>query len=552
MSGTISSVHPEGRTDGLSKKFVKTVTDIQVNGSNSRQTVLFDLAQTEVVPTQVNYKQKSVVPQPSETIFQNVNPNFIIYLEPYDCSQMKNVWLEFDITHQGSAPLFQFPIFQMVKRVEYWVRGGMQLQFVYPIDYIRWLHDMGPCKARRLKEFMNFETFECQEFTRFGLRRFPEQYKRNNYKVYLPLIGILGEGIINMNTVRHDIEVRVYFEDDWLSRAQDYDATIIYGDVVLNNVNWIFLQDDMTSHEENNSQFAGQNRGHRFLETTIIKENQKSLPAATQVKFDLRQIDGVVPYLLFYIKETVNPQGIDRLHPIPIGDSDGFDVLNATNESLWGNGQHVRERLVRDLNKRQLDNWYRGYYYIPFCDDIRRANKGILDGVHYFDQSTSYLSVYFGPAVVAPSVIQEVLHITRGAAITTQANMTDVHNDTGFTNNVAALATDAQFISEWLAASDALNACGVKEADLSLDGAGWQAVARDINSDGVFNFGMFRPALRGSQLSSPDAAHGFEKSGANDVESWVTGSDFEVNIACPIYKTLYINKLGQLSVKKLV
>lgn len=495
----------------------------------------------------VTWKRKPVDPQPSSTFFQGTNPSMVIYLETGDVNRIHKAYLEFKMQTANVQGFTGFPpIFYWLDRMEYWVRGGRQLQILYPEDFTMWLHTMSKLDLKIHKDMYHYDVFETEDYNIVGFKDYTDDFKSNVHTFRLPLIGIFETEMIDMHRISHDIEIRLYFKDDYLDMPQKYDPAYVKSDLTLNSLNWVFKH----SHTTAPSFWVGKNTRDHFVHTTIIRENARTLNSGATVKFTLQQLDGIVPYLLFLVRDTTNPYGIQRFNPIPVGRNSTFDLVSATNVSLWSIGEAHTEREIRHSNEKQLEAFYRGYYYLPFCSDIKEGRRGIIDGVHVFDGSTQYLNVKFGDGGGA---IDDTLLLSRAAAASTVPSYVTFTRDESY-NEVQSISPAETVIAtiEQAIRRSYSGFCSALVDDMSfaLGGANWGAAAVNsltfvggADAGKIRYFGTFvEGASDGAQTPSLTSTPNYS--------SWESGSNYEVAIVAPIIHSLYINDLGEVYVEK--
>lgn len=492
----------------------------------------------------VTWKHKPVDPQPSNSFFHSTNPSMTIYLEQNDVNRIHEAYLEFNLTTANAAGFRGFPpIYHWLDRCEYWVRGGRQLQIVYPEDYMMWMASMSKDKRMRMHDYLRFDEYTTRSYSIIGFSDRGNSRLDLNEVFRLPLIGIFETEMIDMTRITHDIEIRLYFKDDYLDMPLKLSAAYTKSQLTLNSLTWAFKH----SHTSSPSFYEGKSTRDHFLQSVIIRENQKTLTASTRVKFSLQQFDGLVPYLLFMVRQSLTPYGIQRFNPYSLGKGSRFDLLSPTNISLWGIGEHIKESEIQLLNRKHLGEFFHGMYYLPFCHSIKDARKGVLDGVHVFDGSSQFLSVDFGAEIVGPdslSVVRPaVLPVgTIVRPIWTTADRKALDAET----QLVEAETDVAVLERAVRSSHEGFASGLYDNfNVTVTAFGDGSFAMNASGPDRGKLEWLGELIEAGTLARYDGT--FQTS-----EAWETGSAYETTIVAPMYHVMYINDIGEVYVEKMI
>ena len=527
-----------------------TTMSINDNGMRKLQRAWQPAAQKVINVTNVNYKRKAADPQPISTVFQQTDPHFTIYLEPMDVAKVKESYIEFDLTFAQEAPWIM-PMFQWLNRLEYWVRGGQYIQTIRPIDYIQWFHTLCHKKRKYYLDICKAGYVKTPEWSKIGLR---PQITSNgkdlsNIRQYLPLIGLFRTHLIDMSRIKDEIELRFYFETDFIAGCSLFTSgAFARSDITLNSVHWVFLQDDLSRQDILNSPVHGRASKYNYLDNHIIKETTKTLTASTNVKFSLQTLDGIVPYLMFFVREGVNPTGLARMCQYDIGKDASFDFQSATSESLWGNGQHIRADLIKQLNIRNLGEWFKGYYYIPWCNDIKKAYHGVIDGFQYFNSTTKYLSVNFGEVYANPPT--DIFAITRPIDHATDYKLHVPNDRVNYDENAVGSTIVPVAGSLALYIEKLRKCCSVYAAAVIENVVAAGTDASDVTTVTFSGRDAGKMRMLPAPMEVGNTTPGLYELTTNyPYEQWTSGSSYEVTIIAPIYKCFTISANGHISVE---
>ena len=178
-------------------------------------------------------------------------------------------------------------------------------------------------------------------------------------------------------------------------------------------------QSDLALHEQSYKDFL---YSSVYLDPVPVNSFNQTMSASSQTKFDLSNVTGKCAFLLACIRSTgggVNANNGYWNNLYNIGDNEGasIDLLDPASQSILGSGTAIPTKFLR--NEKSIHfydsdwNAFKPFYILPFCDDIRKAFKGTIDGYFKFDGTKYYLSVN---TPVAPTA--EVQTITLSAAPT--------------------------------------------------------------------------------------------------------------------------------------
>lgn len=160
--------------------------------------------------------------------------------------------------------------------------------------------------------------------------------------------------------------------------------------------------------------FAQSIHSTRYLDIVPVSSYSRALAGGTTTKIDLQNLSGHCAFMVMCVRNTSasnTSNGQFKLLDLGAGT---VDLVNESSQSVLGMGsalplQYVRNMLpVYHMNSDVLAN--KAYYLIPFCENIRAAFDGVIDGCQRFTGSNMQL------AVTPATAVQEVQTLTLSAA----------------------------------------------------------------------------------------------------------------------------------------
>lgn len=191
----------------------------------------------------------------------------------------------------------------------------------------------------------------------------------------------------------------------------------------LTNVYLEFEHELLTDKDEAEHQKSDPARGYNYVDVIHIQETSKTLTASTQAKIDLDTLAGKkVPFLMFAVRaDSYSSTNDGYIKTLDLGEDATIDILDSKGTSILGQGTPIKASwLAREVVSGHLEcpkfNYYRNWYIVPFCHNLRRAMAGHMDGYMQFG---SNMKLAITPDAAGTS---EVLTIT----------CTNVANDGGY------------------------------------------------------------------------------------------------------------------------
>ena len=218
--------------------------------------------------------------------------------------------------------------------------------------------------------------------------------------------------------------------------------------LTLNNLYLVFPTKELESFDRQLTLNSEKESPHvfQYLDFDYIPFNSQALNASTDVSFVLDQFNHKSAFLLVHVLgASGSPSGTQLINTYDVGDLGRFDILSETNKSIYAQSSPLYEAQVYQQFTSMIEKLcMRGWYYIPFTSNLKRAWNGSLDeGFFQFPGSKLKLQISF-PA----DSTQEVTTFT----LTNSANdggfyqffaSNKINGETDISNNLAHNANAA-------------------------------------------------------------------------------------------------------------
>ena len=173
---------------------------------------------------------------------------------------------------------------------------------------------------------------------------------------------------------------------------------------------------DLAIYENNEKMYVKENI---FLDPIRVPFTAQHLTAGSSNNLlDLTPLQGKCAFMVVYIRESGASTVKNTLMKcLNIGDNEGagFDILDATGNSIYGMGSAIESKLLR--NEHSVHHFdsdflaHKAMYVLPFCTSIPNSYSGKINGFQQFDGEKLQLQLSLPPAPV-----KEVHTITSTAA----------------------------------------------------------------------------------------------------------------------------------------
>jgi len=287
-------------------------------------------------------------------------------------------------------------------------------------EYLKWWYpdEMGWYLSLMEKNMRDF-------FEREGMIRFIEGKEElmlcyphplnvgESRDVYIPL----SASFLDMNSIHNQhmaqtLRLELEFNSDFAISGTTTNITV-------NNIAIVVRQHELPESEQRmwTNELKSSNKLFQYLDTMQLTDNGKTLTASTLTRYDLQALVGKIPFLLVCIKPSTSPISSDqsRFRPISVGEDATWELSTPSQEPLLGKGvdinhAYLKKEYIRLTGKKPL----KGFYILPFTDDIMSSWQGVVSGYRSFIGSKDSLEITFGSAGTA-----EVHTLTKSGTVGT-------------------------------------------------------------------------------------------------------------------------------------
>ena len=464
-------------------------------------------------------------------------------LERDDCGEINDVCMELTIScSNDDVELVPTPYW--FERIVIESKSSDILKTIWPEEFFIWNQITSDTEAR--KRWAKLSNWSITDLKQDGSSERIWIGENNKFrtgktkKVYLPLPALFFQlDALDLQFIRSDIRIR-------MEMASDVVVSGSVSNLSLDGVNLLVRSYTEESYDKASRQSLQQRYNHHYIynDCERIQVSNKTLTAGATTRIPLDQFVGKSGMLAVYIKPSTSPSASDKslFNFQNLGNNTKFDITNSGGQSLLGNGTALSEPYLNNLFDTQTGNPHiEGLYIIPFCEDIKKTFLGKMNGIFDFVAVHDYLDITFddGPT-------QEVQQVSIG---TTASSGT---YRLAFENGIID-STELDYNASTTAIKSALEAIPkCKELNLSV------SVDNNMNSSLTQNytFGTKNGLVNEELGKITYIGNGTPKVSGTSITTYgehghTTGSDYQINVLMYKFKSLKVDKEGNLSCKDL-
>ena len=323
----------------------------------------------------------------------------------------------------------------------------------------------------------------------------------------------------------------------------------------LENVNFVVrsVDEDRFDIEARDKVQKNYDQKYVYLDCERTIYNDKTLTAAKETRYDLSSFNGKAAFLMVCIKNSTQAASDKTLYDYyEVGPDATFDIQNSAGASQLSNGSPVSEEYIKRYFVNELHNdCPKGLYFIPFCEDIRKAIAGsLIGGFNEFVGQKDYLALTFGSAGQA-----EVHTIARANGANTAGYYRVVTTKSGINDSDLAYNATTTNIQDAIKSLPSIADRNYSVTiNTALNAATKNVTATfDTNRDGPVSKEVGVVSILPTTLNA---------SGTNDYVSsstvttrgrrgWNSGSSYSTEIYMFKFRELTVDKHGNLTVRDL-
>jgi hypothetical protein len=467
-------------------------------------------------------------------------------LERDECGEINDMCIEFEISCT-SADVQLVPTPYLFERIviESAKSSGDVLKTIWPEEFFIWNQISYDEEARkrwaRLSNWGIVKLNQDGESEKINVNEQTKFRAGTTKKIYLQLPALfLHLDAIDMKQIRSDLRIR--FE-----MSTDVAVSGSASNLSVDNVQLIVRSFAEESYDNAKRQMRQKKNKHKYLynDCERLQISDRTLNASTTVKLALDSFVGKSGMLAVFIKPSTNPSASDKslFDYQNVGLNTTFDITNSAGQSLLGNGTPLTEEYLNTLFCSHTGNPHLdGVYIIPFCEDLKKNQLAVMQGVFDFVSVHDYLEISFG---AAPT--QEIHQIT-----TAELGITGHYRlafDSGImdTSELEIDATETE-VQNALAA---IPKCAELNLSVSLD----NAVDTSTTQNYTFSANSGKVSEELGKLTYL-GHNGFPKVSSTAISTygkkgWTSSANYQITILMYKFKQLCIDTKGNITCKNL-
>ena len=466
-------------------------------------------------------------------------------IERDECGEINDVCLEFQVSCT-TADVQLVPTPYLFERIviEASKGSGDILKTIWPEEFFLWNQMTQDEEARdrwaklsnwsitKIKQDGISEKISVDEQTKFRVG--------TTKKIYLQLPALFFHlDAIDMKQIKQDLRIRMELASD----------VVVSGDksnLSLDNVSLFVRSFNEESYDNNSRQTRQRKNKHKYIynDCERLQINNKTISANTTLKIPLDSFVGKSGMLAVYIKPSTNPSASDKslFNFQNTGPDAKFDITNSAGQSLLGNGTAISEEQLNNTFCSHTGNPHLdGIYVIPFCEDIKKTQLGIVNGVFDFVSVHDYLEITMG---AAPT--QELHQVSIGTTASAGTFRLAFENGVMDTSELDFDATTTEIQT----ALAAIPKCAELDLSVTVDNALDTATTQNF----TFNTTSGRVSEELGKLTY--IGNGIPKVTGSSItthgkKGWTSSADYQITVLMYKFKCLNIDKNGNLSCKEL-
>lgn len=495
-----------------------------------------------------------ISPPPPSTAFSSGSPKTLLMdLEPMDVPEIISMELRLSVK-ASNADVEIVPGPHLINQITIHASQnlGQELARIYPEQIIAWMWMVSNNEQRRAQQgSAKFKEIEYSDGTSkywstSDTNTIPQD-KTVDITIPIPaaffdLMAIDGRNI--RNPIRFKIE---------LSNDVVVDGTA--SNLTLENVHFVVRSVDEDRFDIDARDRVQKNYDQKYVyldcERTIY--NDKTLTAGQETRYDLSSFIGKAAFLMVCIKNSTQAASSKTYYDYyEVGPDATFDIQNSAGASQLANGSPVTEEYINRYFVNEVhNNAPKGIYFIPFCEDYRKALAGsLIGGFNEFVGQKDYLALTFGSAGQA-----EVHTIVRNNGANTAGHYRVVTTKNGInskdlaynatTANIQDAIKDIQEVSDRNysptinAALNSATTSITATFDTNRDGP----VSKEVGVVSILPTTLNLSGTNDYVTSSSVTTHGRR--------GWNSGSSYSTEIYMFKFRELTVDKFGNITVRDL-
>ena len=321
-------------------------------------------------------------------------------LERDECGEINDMCLEFEIScSNADVQLAPTPYWFERIVIEASKGSGDILKTIWPEEFFIWnqitMDEEGRDRWAKLSNWAVSKLNQDGTSERITMNEGTKFRAGTTKKVYLQLPALfLHLDAIDMKQIRSDLRIRMELASNIVESGSVSNLT-------LDNVRLFVRSFNEESYDNARRQTRQQKNKHKYVYNDVerLQINDKALNANSTVRVPLDSFVGKSGMLAVIIKPNTNPQASDKsLRDFQnVGRNTTFDITNSAGQSLLGNGTPINEEHLNNVFCAHTGNPHLdSVYIIPFCEDIKKNQLGVINGVFDFVSVHDYLEISFG------------------------------------------------------------------------------------------------------------------------------------------------------------
>lgn len=319
--------------------------------------------------------------------------------EVNDFPSVKDMYFRFNIT--PASDVVAAPGQYLIKRLIIEANKGIgdELLRIFPEQNVLYTYLTQNCSQRinnQESEYYKIIKSKNDSYEQIGNDTTKYLKGGKSYDIYVKIPATF----IHMNCLdgrlNDELRFRIQFNQNWSS----VDTTLNSTSLMIHSVKQSNI--DNIDHINYNKSY---NHKYLYLDVERLQITGQTFTAGSQYRVDLENFVGDSPFLLVCLKDkngNTIPQGTDQWNMIEIGPSGTMDLENSSGQSLMANGRPIKQDHLYSLMSEEIESArLKGYYIIQFCENLKQAHVGHINGGHTFQGQKDYLSIVFGSAPVS-------------------------------------------------------------------------------------------------------------------------------------------------------
>lgn len=346
---------------------------------------------------------------PSSAISNGTIVNFDI--DPHCFNMVEDIALVLNVTASSSIVMAPGPWWFRTIKLRGNKGAGEYFKWWYPEECMLWMSLMEP-EVRHFYERNGMIAFK--ELKEEMICHNAEPLNSGETRdIYIPL----SPSFLNMRALHGGhLAQTLRWELEFRGASSAISGTL--ANLTVNSIRIRVRQHELPEDEQKQWEMdlRSNTKFFQYLDTMVLTDNTRTLTAQQITRFPLDAVVAKVPFFYVCIKPSLNPVSSDYslFRPVPWGESATFELETPSQEPLIGKGVQVdmialRREHIRLTGKKPV----RGYYIIPFTDDLNASLHGVINGYRSFIGAKDNLAITFGSTGT-----QEVITWTTGSAAT--------------------------------------------------------------------------------------------------------------------------------------